>query len=178
MSYSVHCATVLYKKQCVFVIYILPFLNFCGIFFFVSTINSLLLKNNQLKRSVITLKAIYGACAYDHKKERYVIYYNDTKKNEGLTRFTIAHELGHIFLEHHKRADTDIMLRKGISASVYKAFENGANCFARNFLSPQPLVPLVTDITQDYSIDEIKEAFNISHDAAITRRKLFKNNSY
>jgi hypothetical protein len=107
-----------------------------------------------------------------------VIYYNDTKNNDGLTRFTIAHELGHIFLQHHNKTKTDIMLREGIAESLYKAFENEANCFARNFLSPQPLVSLITDISQNYSVQEIVMAFNISYPAAITRRKLFNNDSF
>ncbi|WP_423828267.1 ImmA/IrrE family metallo-endopeptidase [Sporotomaculum syntrophicum] len=38
-----------------------------------------------------------GACAYNRDQEKYVIYYNDTKNNRGLKRFTVAHELGHIF---------------------------------------------------------------------------------
>lgn len=119
-----------------------------------------------------------GACAYNPGNERYIIYYNDTKMNIGLNRFTIAHELGHIFLEHHKKADTDIMLRKGISGAVYKTFENEANCFARNLLAPHPLVTLVTDVSKDYSISDIMVAFNISYEAAKTRRKLLANDGY
>lgn len=119
-----------------------------------------------------------GACAYDRKTERYVIYYNDTKSNIGLERFTIAHELGHIFLEHHIKANTDIMLRKGISERIYKAFENEANCFARNFLAPHPLVNLVTDISSTSSVNEIADAFNISYEAAIARRSFMPYDSY
>ena len=112
-----------------------------------------------------------GVCAYDHKREKYVIYYNDTKMNVGLTRFTIAHELGHIILQHHRRADTDILLRAGISAGVYKAFENEANCFARNFLSPYPLAKLLANSRDLYFVADMAEAFNISYDAASTRIK-------
>jgi len=119
-----------------------------------------------------------GACAYDHKRERYIIYYNDTKMNTGLTRFTIAHELGHIFLQHHRKADTDIMLRKGISAGAYKRFENEANCFARNFLSPQPLVISLADASNCYSITEVSEAFNISYDAATARINFLSVDGY
>jgi Zn-dependent peptidase ImmA (M78 family) len=119
-----------------------------------------------------------GACAYDRKTERYVIYYNDTKLHEGLERFTIAHELGHIFLKHHIKANTDVFLRKGLSEGIYKAFENEANCFARNYLAPHPLVNLVTNISNNRSIYEIMDAFNISYEAAITRRNLMQNDGY
>lgn len=124
------------------------------------------------------LESDEGACVYERQKERYIIFYNDTIGNYRRIRFTIAHELGHFFLGHHKRTNTSIMHRKGISLTVYNAFENEANCFARNLLSPYPLVPYITDITQQYSVKHIMEAFDISHDAAIARRSLFINDGY
>ena len=114
-----------------------------------------------------------GAVAYDRKKERYIIYYNDTNNNKGLERFTIAHELGHIFLRHHQDANTDILLRKNICSLRYQKYENEANCFARNLLSPIPLVERITDIKNESSIYDIMTAFDISYTAATTRRDLF-----
>jgi Zn-dependent peptidase ImmA (M78 family) len=128
-----------------------------------------------------------GACAYERNTERYIIFYNDTKNNIGLKRFTIAHELGHIFLNHHNKADTDIMLRKGITEKKYKVFENEANCFARNFLAPYYLVSSISKIDFDVSktdafrndvIQDLMNGFNISHDAAITRIKFYPNDRY
>ncbi|QGG47320.1 ImmA/IrrE family metallo-endopeptidase [Heliorestis convoluta] len=114
-----------------------------------------------------------GACVYDKKTERYVIFYNDTKNNRGLERFTIAHELGHIFLGHHQDANTDILIRRNISASKYRKFENEANCFARNLLAPIPLVQRITDIKKPRSANDIMEAFEVSYKAAVTRRNLY-----
>lgn len=53
----------------------------------------------------------------------YLIIYNETK-DVGTKRFTIAHELGHIILEHDKEDYVS---------------EQEANCFARNFLCPVPI---------------------------------------
>lgn len=119
-----------------------------------------------------------GACVYDPRTERYVIYYNDTKENIGLARFTIAHELGHIFLEHHKLSSTDILLRAYVADEYYRKFENEANCFARNLLSPQPLVKRFTDISKNQSVDDMVIAFNISYFAALTRRQLYSNDGF
>lgn len=114
-----------------------------------------------------------GAVAYIREKEKYVIYYNDTMNHRGLERFTIAHELGHIFLGHHQDAKTDILLRKNISDAQYKIYEKEANCFARNLLSPIPLVERITDINQDSCIHDMMEAFDISHTAAVVRRNCY-----
>ena len=142
---------------------------------------------SSLLNDEVTIEEIYaffeselGACSYDHKTERYVIYYNDTKNNQGLSRFTIAHELGHIFLEHHKKIKTDILLREGISDKQYDVFEKEANCFARNFLSPYPLVFSVTDVSQknNQKIYDIMDAFKISYQAAKTRIGSLKLDSY
>jgi len=119
-----------------------------------------------------------GACAYNHKREQYIVYYNDTKQKVGLARFTIAHELGHIFLEHHNKANTNVLLRKGISQSLYSVFEKEANCFARNFLAPYPLVTMMTEIGSPLAQDEIMEGFNISYDASINRLRFLKLDSY
>jgi Zn-dependent peptidase ImmA (M78 family) len=118
-----------------------------------------------------------GACVYNRDREKYVIYYNDTKNNYRLDRFTIAHELGHIFLKHHHDARTDIMLRKNISNQRYKRYENEANCFARNLLCPVPLVNRITYVSYPNSVNDIMEAFNISYSAAFTRRSFYKIDS-
>lgn len=53
---------------------------------------------------------------------RYMIFYNDNIKI-GAQRFTIAHEIGHIVLEHFINSDAEIR-------------EIEANCFAANILMP------------------------------------------
>ncbi|GAA0179064.1 hypothetical protein SH2C18_20100 [Clostridium sediminicola] len=113
-----------------------------------------------------------GACAYNKTREHYIIYYNDTKNNPGLKRFTIAHELGHILLKHHHDASTELLLRKNISQLKYKRYENEANCFARNLLCPVPLV------STDIPINDIMKAFDISYSAAKTRLNFYEIDNY
>lgn len=112
-----------------------------------------------------------GACAYDRTSERYIVYYNDTKNNKGLDRFTIAHELAHIFLNHHAKTDSDVLLRKRMPEQKYRSLEHEANCFARNLLAPIPLVERVVDLESGFVIRELQEAFNITFHASQTRNK-------
>lgn len=69
------------------------------------------------------------------------IYYNDAQIPERI-RFSIAHELGHHFLQ-----DPD---------------EDTADIFAAQFLAPAPLIRT----RQYHTADEVKEAFGISMQAA------------
>jgi Zn-dependent peptidase ImmA (M78 family) len=118
-----------------------------------------------------------GAIAKDSKKKRYVIYYNDTKYNRGLDRFTVAHELGHYFLNHYDRVDKAVLNRGGFNEKEYQSIENEANCFARNLLSP---VPLYNRIIRDPLTFEwrVMEAFNISYEAKNSRIKFLPLDEY
>lgn len=115
-----------------------------------------------------------GACCYNSRTSQYIIYYNN-QMSRTLTRFTLAHELGHIFLEHHQKAGTEILNRTFISNPQYKEYENEANAFARNLLSPAPLAWIAIDEgksqTQNY---DIKTAFDISGSAANVRINMLR----
>lgn len=112
-----------------------------------------------------------GAYACTRDRSKCVIYYNDTKKNIGLERFTIAHELGHHFLGHYRyMLDGNILLR-GLSNPDYSAIEKEANCFARNLLSPIYLIHSIGIIAND--TEKIKDIFNISLSAAKTRTESY-----
>lgn len=119
-----------------------------------------------------------GACAYDRKTERYVIYYNDTQGKNGLDRFTIAHELGHVFLNHYAEVDSNVLLRKPMPEEKYDKFEKEANCFARNLLAPVPLVFKVTDVKSSQAYQEIQDAFEITYLATCARISLFTLDRY
>ena len=61
----------------------------------------------------------HGYTHSDHKGH-YLIFFNDT-----TIRFTLAHELGHIILDHN---------------GVNPYNEKEADCFARNILCPIPII--------------------------------------
>ncbi|NCB27880.1 MAG: ImmA/IrrE family metallo-endopeptidase, partial [Bacteroidia bacterium] len=76
-----------------------------------------------------------GAAVMDERCGKYIVYYNEKKKKQRI-RFTIAHEIGHIFLGHHEEYGKPILERGGVGQELYKRLENEANCFARNLLCP------------------------------------------
>lgn len=81
------------------------------------------------------------ACAdYYASKGRYIIYYNDIDKiafvNSNRYRWSIAHELGHILLEHHKISDKTRIFRFNLSDEEYDQFETEADYFAQLILVP------------------------------------------
>ena len=87
------------------------------------------------------------------------IYYNDKGQYPARQRFTIAHELGHLFLNHTGQlATTDFE-------------ENCANCFARNILSP---VDVIEGAELPLQIDILSQFFGISFSAAQVRLNLYQ----
>ena len=60
----------------------------------------------------------------------YVIYYNDSQTNEGRLRWTIFHEIGHIYLGHHDNPDD----------SQSEIEEAEADFFAKYAIAPPPLI--------------------------------------
>lgn len=59
----------------------------------------------------------------------YVIYYNDVGVIEGRMRWTIFHEIGHIYLGHHDNPPTNVARE-----------EAEANHFAKYAIAPNPLI--------------------------------------
>lgn len=66
---------------------------------------------------------------------RYIIFYNELKWKQRI-RFTIAHEMGHIFLNHHRESGIPILMAGGVGDDQYHRLEHEADCFARNLICP------------------------------------------
>lgn len=72
--------------------------------------------------------------------EKYIIFYDDTIKPHGRSRFTLAHELGHIVLGHIESNNISCrnratMWNKGEHSAINK-LEAQANIFASRLLAP------------------------------------------
>ena len=66
----------------------------------------------------------------------YLIVYNNRRSPKERIRFTLAHELGHIFHQHHAELGVETLQRMRVEKHLYDVMEDEANCFARNLLCP------------------------------------------
>lgn len=77
---------------------------------------------------------------------RWYIVADNASKFAGPTRFTVAHELGHVFMGHEPSIDTEETLKLSESSfaadldPAAKQLEVDANYFAAEFLVPRPVV--------------------------------------
>lgn len=101
----------------------------------------------QMKHRNMTYEEILAQCQtkdacadYYASKGKYIIYYNDIDKiafiNSNRYRWSIAHELGHILLNHHKISDRTRIFRFNLSDEEYNQFEAEADYFAQLLLVP------------------------------------------
>lgn len=95
----------------------------------------------------------------------YTIAYNDTISNKARIRFTLMHEIGHIYLEHLKEFDETILRRSTLTEPQYRVLEQEVNCFARNVLAPAPIIKKLGLKKEQ----ELVHHFEISFHAAAVR---------
>jgi hypothetical protein len=121
-----------------------------------------------------------GQLEYHPDRDLFVLFYNNKYdrnmpkgKHHPRTRFSIAHELGHFYIEHHRFA-----LMQGASTHSSKSefsaeqdIEREADAFAASLLMPTPLFrPMVN--RGELSVDRIREIanhFQASHLSAAIR---------
>ena len=114
-----------------------------------------------IKNSIVGLLKTDKSGITIFQNKKFYIIYNDTE-NSRRCRFTIAHELGHIFLGH--------LL---INTPEYKTFairednESEANVFARDLLAPA----CVLHELKVFTARDIANLCNISLEAATYREK-------
>lgn len=70
----------------------------------------------------------------------YTIAFNDTIRSHGRIRFTLMHEIGHIYMNHLVDFQETILTRSTLTEEKYKVLEDEANGFARNVLAPVMIV--------------------------------------
>ena len=137
------------------------------------TYEELALKQNCTIHDVIEVLGKDGYSIYNGKN--YTIVYNNKINSKGRINFTLAHEIGHIILGHHKDFDVTSVLKDNFTKEEYKVLENEANCFARNILAPAPLVQCLNTYEFYFKLSKI---FNLSPNASNTRRTFYKNDLY
>lgn len=119
--------------------------------------------------------AFDGLLEYHPSKGRFLCFYNtkyDPQIAEGhapRTRFSLAHELGHYFIEdHHEYLRSGGKSHKSRSEFVSATpIEQQADCFAAHLLMPDPLVkPIVNQ--DELSIELISDIASTFHTSFVS----------
>lgn len=113
-------------------------------------------KDIQIKKE--DLQGLDGYSIYNAKTKRYLIALDDVNFDLSRQRFTLAHELGHIFLQHHTKY-------KYLSDYVK---EKSADAFAGELLMPREMMYKTAKFPPNYVLD----LYGVSY-SAYEKRKLF-----
>lgn len=130
-------------------------------------------KNTGLTTTDIEMnwKSKEGFTQYDKHRDSFIIFLNDLEPNKCRRRWTLAHEFGHIALNHFGSLYTQNANRFLCPDNVYEAFELEAHCFARCLLAP-PNVLFAAEI--ESNINYIMQACEISFEAAKKVKDFFE----
>lgn len=109
-----------------------------------------------------------GCTILEESTNRYLVFINDLEHiifSPRRRRWTLAHELGHIVLDHHRITDKTKLSRDGLSDSEYELLEKEANYFASILLAPS-IVLLTIDVQ---SANDIYDLCELSMEASNNR---------
>lgn len=134
-----------------------------------------------MKRRDITYKEMIEFCGtsdscadYYANFDKYIIYYNDIDLvnivNSNRYRWNIAHELGHILLDHHKSTNKTRIYRSSLSDEEYDYLEAEADYFAQLILVPHVVLYAFKVATER----QLKDFCKISGPAAARRFRDYK----
>lgn len=112
-----------------------------------------------------------GFTLYSPHSNRYTVVYNDTCKSIGRVRWTLAHELGHMVLNHHKDFDQTRLTRNGLTNDEYQVLDKEADAFAAELLAPT----ILAAISGWTSITDLMRHNGLSKQAASNRSKSLNN---
>lgn len=107
-------------------------------------------------------------------KSNYSIAYNDDDDYGNRIRFTLMHEIGHIYLNHLTDFEATRLYRSSLTKSENKVLENEANAFARNVLVPTAML----EHLKDKRAKNVARRFGITPAAAQTRIKFYNTDIY
>lgn len=133
------------------------------------------IKNEELKNAdgfIFSVKR--------NNKKVYYIGVNNTSNTKLFQRFTLAHELGHLYLGHHDKKDG---FKGGFKISAHISYDistsNGndeemeANAFALALLMPKDSFELLYK-TLECDINELGDLYRVAENAVLERIKIFK----
>lgn len=106
-----------------------------------------------------------GCTIYNPKKQRYLIFYNDLVayyKAPVRRRWTLAHELGHILLNHLTISNNTKIFRNNLSDEEYEWMEIEANRFASLLLAN----PIILYKLKIKSTNDIMKICKLSEEAS------------
>lgn len=95
--------------------------------------------NISYKNMILQCETDDAYTDYDFHKDLYIIYYNDidvTKTKSNRYRWNIAHELGHIVLDHNLNSENTKLFRNKLDDYEYTILEKEADSFASYILAP------------------------------------------
>lgn len=115
-----------------------------------------------------------GSIHYSPKKDSYIITYNDLKIPERVY-WTIAHEFGHYYLEHHKETDRSTLSRITLTEDEYDLFEQEADFFARFLINPPSLIKEWENITYQRVMGFFKVSYTAANNSLDYLRRIARN---
>lgn len=120
----------------------------------------------EISWMITDLKGINGFTCYNSKKDSYRMFFDEALINNCPARlnFTMAHEFGHIILNHFTDSDNSLQMH-------YKQ-EREANIFVDELL--MPTVPIMK---YQLNAREISETYNVSLTAAQNKIRYLKTNN-
>ena len=109
-----------------------------------------------------------GCTHYDIANDRYLILWNSSQSDnnvEGRRRWTKAHELGHVILNHLSLAAQPMLAENNLNNLTPTEIETEADVFAATLLCPMPIFQML-DIS---SPSDISRVFGLSAEASANR---------
>lgn len=111
-----------------------------------------------------------GYCSYDADKNKYVVAYNEAIFPVERQRWTLAHELGHIVLDHFTDFSQTRLTRGGLTDKEYKVLDQEADAFASEVLAPKLIL-----FETSTSASDIHDVCAISKAAAKNKAKFLSS---
>lgn len=109
-----------------------------------------------------------GCTHYDVSKNRYLVLFNSSTANNnvlGRIRWTLAHELGHVVLNHLPYIAEPLIAEHNFNNLSNPELEAEADYFAATFLCPMPLF----ETLGVKSAKDVETTFGLSHEASECR---------